>query len=96
MKVFLCSLCMALSLMTVDGFALSKTVKHVNINTATVSDLIAVKGFGQKKAQSILQYRKEHGAFSSVSDLHKVKGISFALLKRINEQNPGVLVTDKK
>jgi len=48
----------------------------VNINTADATTLAsAIKGVGEKKAQAIIQYRKEHGPFKSVDELASVPGI---------------------
>lgn len=48
----------------------------VNINSADAATLAAaIKGVGDKKAQAIVQYRKEHGPFRSVDDLANVPGI---------------------
>lgn len=47
----------------------------VNINTADAPALMAIKGVGEKKAQAIVQYRKEHGPFKSVDELANVPGI---------------------
>ena len=50
---------------------------EVNINSADAPTLAAeLKGIGDKKAQAIVEYREQNGAFSSVDDLQKVKGIS--------------------
>ncbi len=46
----------------------------VNLNTATKEQLDAVKGIGPAKAQAIIDYRAEHGPFTSVNDLKNVKG----------------------
>ncbi len=49
---------------------------QVNINTADAASLAsAIKGVGEKKAQAIVQYRKEHGPFKSVDELANVPGI---------------------
>ena len=40
----------------------------ININTATLEELQTIKGIGKKKAEAILQYRKEHGAFRTKED----------------------------
>ena len=48
----------------------------VNINAADATTLAAsIKGVGEKKAQAIVQYRKEHGPFRSVDELANVPGI---------------------
>ena len=47
----------------------------VNLNTATSAELEALPGIGQVLAQSIVDYRTQHGPFRSVRDLLKVEGI---------------------
>lgn len=58
----------------------------VNINTATLEELQTIKGIGKKKAEAILQYRKEHGAFRTKEDLLQVKGIGKKALEVIENQ----------
>ena len=58
----------------------------VNINTATLEELQTIKGIGKKKAEAILQYRKEHGAFCTKEDLLQVKGIGKKALEAIESQ----------
>src|SRR5204862_8035924 len=47
----------------------------VNINSADVAQLSLLPRIGAKVAQRIVDYRKEHGAFTKTSDLMQVKGI---------------------
>lgn len=47
----------------------------ININTATVSELVRCNGMGEKTAQAIIDYRNENGNFKSVDDITNVKGI---------------------
>ncbi len=55
----------------------------VNINTADAVTLDRVLvGIGPSKAQAIVEHRKAHGAFKSVSALADVKGIGPATLQR--------------
>ena len=58
----------------------------VNINTATLEELQTIKGIGKKKAEAILQYRKEHGSFRTKEDLLQVKGIGKKALEAIERQ----------
>lgn len=53
---------------------MSLALAAVNINTATVAELDAVKGIGPSKAQAIVDYRSKNGAFKSLDDLKNVKG----------------------
>ncbi|MGR8930350.1 MAG: ComEA family DNA-binding protein [Gammaproteobacteria bacterium] len=64
----------------------------VNINQAdatTISE--SLTGIGPKKAEAIIEYRKEHGDFKTLDDLQKVKGIGEKTIKA-NEKD--ILLTD--
>ncbi|PKM12719.1 MAG: competence protein ComEA [Gammaproteobacteria bacterium HGW-Gammaproteobacteria-3] len=57
-------------------FSLNAWAAPVNINTAdaqTISE--SLKGIGLKKAEAIIKYRTEQGAFKSLDDLTHVSGI---------------------
>lgn len=47
----------------------------MNINVATVEDLMLIPSIGEITAQNIVAYREAHGAFQSLSDLSKVEGL---------------------
>ncbi len=47
----------------------------VNLNKSTFEQLVTLKGVGHTKAQAIIVYRQQVGAFKSVNDLTKVSGI---------------------
>jgi competence protein ComEA len=57
----------------------------VHLNTATLADLDALPGVGPVTAQKILDYREEHGAFSSVDELDAVPGIGPARMEQLRE-----------
>lgn len=55
----------------------------VDINKADARELSErLKGIGEKKAQAIVAYRKEHGAFRALRDLEKVKGVGPVFIKK--------------
>ncbi len=47
----------------------------VNINTASVAELMTLKGIGEVKAQAIVDHRQQRGSFSVIEDIMKVTGI---------------------
>lgn len=56
----------------------------VNLNTADAETLKTLSGIGDSKAQAILAYREEHGAFSSIEEIMQVPGIkesTFSMIK---------------
>lgn len=69
-----------------DSSASGRTADgKVNINTADVSQLQQLSGIGQTRAEAIVAYRDEHGAFSKVEDIMKVSGIKNALFEKMRD-----------
>lgn len=58
----------------------------ININTAGIDELSELPGIGPALAQRIIDYRKEHGAFSDKSEINDVKGIGDKLYARIEDR----------
>lgn len=57
----------------------------VHLNTATLEQLDELPGVGPVTAQKILDYRAEHGAFSSVDELDAIPGIGPARLDQLRD-----------
>ena len=57
----------------------------VHLNTATLEQLDALPGVGPVTAQKILDYRQQHGAFSSIDELDAIPGIGPARLDQLRD-----------
>ena len=65
----------------------AEPIKAVNINTADAAALAdGLIGVGQSKAEAIVAYRKEHGAFKSLDQLAEVKGIGDKLVQKNHDR----------
>jgi competence protein ComEA len=62
------------------------TAKKVNINTANLEELQTLPRIGEKVAQRIIDYRKEHGPFKKIEELMKVRGVGEKIFKQIKDK----------
>jgi len=62
----------------------STTVRKININNCTIEELKAHPYIGFSVANAIVQYRKEHGNFTSVAELQKIGAIDDNLYRKIS------------
>ncbi len=81
------SLLLATSLLSSTLFAADRATLHgsdkVNLNTADAPTIDRVLlNVGPAKAQAIVDYRKEHGAFKSPEQLALVKGIGLKTVEK--------------
>ncbi len=72
----------ALLMMPAIATASSVDINHANAEAIST----ALKGIGDKKAQAIIDYRNEHGAFQTVDELLNVPGIGEKTLQRLRHQ----------
>ncbi len=50
-------------------------MNKVNINEATLEELVTLDGIGEKVAAKVIAFRKKNGPFQKPEDLMMVKGI---------------------
>ncbi|MCM8779716.1 MAG: helix-hairpin-helix domain-containing protein [Candidatus Omnitrophica bacterium] len=57
--------------------------QKVNLNNATIDELISLPGIGPKTAQRIIEYRDNRGGFREIEDLRQIKGMRNETLEKI-------------
>jgi competence protein ComEA len=80
-----CAIIFVVLLSLASGVAVAEDNTKININTATVEELTALKGIGEKKAHSIVEHRKEAGPFITIEDLKNVKGVGGKIFNKIKD-----------
>ncbi|MCK4620856.1 MAG: helix-hairpin-helix domain-containing protein [Desulfuromonadales bacterium] len=79
LKCVILTLVLLLALGSLPVLAQGKVV----LNTATLEQLVELKGIGDKTAQKIIDYRNEHQGFSALDELVNVKGIGEKTLESL-------------
>lgn len=59
---------------------------RINLNTATLSELMSLPGIGEVRAQSIIDFREKNGKFKSTEDIMLVSGIKESSYEKIKDQ----------
>ena len=57
----------------------------ISLNTATLDELMMLPSIGEAKAEAIIKYREEVGAFQNIEQLKEVNGIGDAIFDDIKE-----------
>ncbi|VEH79298.1 DNA uptake protein-related DNA-binding protein [Corynebacterium kutscheri] len=69
-----------------DPNALTAATTLVNLNTASVAELMTLSGVGSKTAEAIISYRQTHGGFRNIEQLREVKGIGAAKFEALSQE----------
>ena len=67
----------------------------INVQTASKDELMCIKGIGEKKANSIIKYRKSH-KLKSADDLLEIKGFGKGLVKNVKKNIKSATCGGKK
>ena len=68
-----------------DAWSPSQDEKKVSLNQATTGELETLPGIGPSKAEAIIKYREEVGAFKSIDELTNVSGIGEKTLEKLRD-----------
>ena len=60
--------------------------RKVDLNTASIAELVRLPGIGEVLAGRIISYREAHGRFTSIDGLTAVSGIGPKVLEEIRDQ----------
>lgn len=74
---------------TISNYKKDEVVKNddnylININTASLEELMKINGIGETKAKAIIEYRKKN-KFNKIEDILNVNGIGQALYEKIKD-----------
>lgn len=58
----------------------------INLNKASINELMQIPGIGEVKALAIVEYRNKYGFFENIEELLYVPGIGDSLLEVLREQ----------
>lgn len=65
--------------------SVSEEEGKVNINKASKEELMTLPGVGESRAESIIKYREDVGAFQNIEDIMQVSGIKEGLFEKIKD-----------
>lgn len=61
----------------------SQASSKINLNTASLEELMQLPGIGEAKAKMILDYRTQNGSFQKPEDIMKISGIKEGVYNKI-------------
>src|ERR1041384_3012915 len=71
------------SLLSVSARAQAQSEERINLNTASVEELMRLPGVGPTIAARIVEHRQKHGPFKRPQDVIIVRGMHTKLYRRI-------------
>lgn len=69
-----------------ESNTVSNGTGKININKATMDELMTLPGIGESKAESIIAYRMNNNGFKSIEDIKNISGIKDAVFDKISDK----------
>lgn len=80
------TLCLVIGVVVALALPLwAEEAAKININKASVAELMNLKGIGPEYAERIVEYRDKHGSFEKVEDIMSVSGIGLKTFEAIKD-----------
>lgn len=80
------TLCLVIGVVVALALPLwAEEAAKININQASVAELMNLKGIGPEYAERIVEYRDKHGSFEKVEDIMSVSGIGLKTFEAIKD-----------
>ena len=70
--------------LTTSSQSTLKVEYPLNLNTATVEELMTISEIGENRARAIIEYRNVLGSYTSVEQIKNIEGIGDSLYSRIS------------
>ncbi len=70
----------------VKAFIEEEENEIISINNDSIERLMDIPGIGEVKANSIVEYREEHGGFKSIEELKNIEGIGDKTFEKIKDK----------
>ena len=80
--LLICTMLLSLSVFSIAH----ADIKTVDMNSENIEELQELPGIGSKKAQSIVDYRKDNSCFTALNDLVQVTGIKEKTVRKIQQK----------
>ena len=68
-----------------DYSIIKSNTSLININSASINELIKLDNIGTNTAKKIIEYRDNNGPFTCIEDIMKVSGIKESIFNAIKE-----------
>ena len=75
----------SLEFFEVPAVSATVTEERININTATMEELMLLPGIGEVRAKAVIEYRENYGGFVSIEEITEVRGIGSVTYDNIKE-----------
>lgn len=78
-----------LAVMHEDNVKSYFSFKPLNLNTATLEELMLLPGIGERYAEEIILYRSARGQFNNIEEIMNIPGIG---IKTLNSLRPHIIL----